>query len=748
MPGSDAAASRDAAAERRVEHALASLDVRARVGQLNQRLLGWQAMERGPHGPRPTRLLLEEVERWSGLGAMYGLLRADAWSGRHWANGIRPEERAEAIALVSMIASDASPVGIRPLIVEEAPHGHQGLGGVTLPVNLAVAATWDPALLAEASAAVATGLAASGVHIALVSGLDLLRDPRWGRAEECFGESAHLAAEFTRALVLGMQGERRSRLGADGVAVVLKHLAAQGEAVGGRNGQSAVIGPRDLRELHLAMVRAGVAAGALGFMAAYNDIDGVPCCANHDLLTGYLRHECGFDGIVMADGLAVDRLAAMTGDVPTAARAALLAGVDLSLWDEGFTHLAELAEREERVAAAVDVACRRVLRLKDRFGLLAPAPEPASVGSQLRADETSQRIELATRRTEDASRRLAQSALVLLHDPAGTLPLSAGELGTVVVAGPFAEDVAAFLGDYVPPLPRTAPPGLSGALREALPAARVLVVDDPVAWAAVLRDADAVIVALGGTSHRSYEDDFADNGARVGGDSRATCGEGADLADVSMPDGQDELLASVRAVTSSPIVAVVVAGRPHVLTGVVAHADAVLWAGYPGPWAGEAIAAAILGRAEPSGRLPMTLPRHPSAVPVRHDDRHPPEGVYLDAPEPVLFGFGHGLRYRDVAVTALTACVEGPRVTVEAVLRNRSGETARAVVPLLAHRRGGEVLPRLRELLAFRALDVPAGEPLTVRWELSAQDCFAAGHGPTARTLLEVDGLTIEIRPT
>ena len=265
------------------------------------------------------------------------------------------------------------------LLSEEAPHGHQALGGTLLPVNLAVAAGWDPALLAEAAAAVAAELAASGVHLALVSALDLLRDPRWGRAEECFGEDPLLAAELTRALVVGMQGSDRGAVGRGGVAIVLKHLAAQGEAVGGRNGQSAVIGPRDLRELHLPAVRAALEAGALGFMAAYNDIDGVPCCANRDLLTGFLRAECGFDGIVMADGLAVDRLTAMTGDATAAAVAAIEAGVDLSLWDESFGLLEQAATEDPRVAELVDTACRRVLTLKQRFGLLAdslPAATP------------------------------------------------------------------------------------------------------------------------------------------------------------------------------------------------------------------------------------------------------------------------------------------------------------------------------------------------------------------------------------
>jgi beta-glucosidase len=723
------------APEPEVERALAALDDRARVGQLNQRLYGWQAVERVPGGFRPTDALLAEVERWSGLGAVYGLFRADAWSGRTWADGIRPEERAEVAALVADTAAAASPAGIRPLVVEEAPHGHQALGGALLPTNLTVAAAWDPDLLAEAAEAVADGLAASGVHLALVSALDLLRDPRWGRCEETLGEAPHLAAALCDALVRGMQGPDRARVGAGGVAVVLKHLAGQGEAVGGRNGQSAVIGPRDLRELHLPAVRAGVAAGALGVMAAYTDIDGVPCCADPDLLTGYLRGELAFDGVVMADGLAVDRLVAMTGDVPSAGRAALLAGVDLSLWDEGFTTLADQAAEDADVAAAVEAACRRVLTLKHRFGLLGPG-DPA-------ASDDRERLVLATSRTHRLSRRLADAALVLLHDPARTLPLDPGALGRVVVAGPFADDVTALLGDYVPPLPEPAPSGVGGALRAALPGAEVLV--RPAPTADDLAGADAVVVVVGGTSHRSFTDTFAANGAVATGATRATCGEGVDRADVTLPDGQDALVADLRRSAGCPVVAVVVAGRPHVLTEVQAHADALLWAGYPGPSGGAAVADALLGRTEPAGRLPMTLPRHAAAVPVRHDDRHSAAGVYQDAPEPVLHPLGHGLHYRDVRVTDLRATVRGDRVDLEADVAGAPGGPASLVLPVLAHRAGGTTQPRQRELVASRRATVPPGGT-TVRWDLAVADCFADGARPGARTTFHLDDCTAEIR--
>lgn len=220
------------------------------------------------------------------------------------------------------------------------PHGHQALDGTLFPVNLGVGATWNPDLMQRASSYIASEIRSRGAHIGLVSALDILHDPRWGRSEECFSEDPYLAARFTEAAVRGMQGTTPEMLaGSDKVAVVLKHLCAQGTAQGGRNAGPAAIGERELREIHLPGASAGAKAGAAGFMAAYNEIDGIPCHANHALLTGILREEWGFEGIVMADGVAVDRLVALTGSHESAAALALSAGVDLSLWDTAFSTL-------------------------------------------------------------------------------------------------------------------------------------------------------------------------------------------------------------------------------------------------------------------------------------------------------------------------------------------------------------------------------------------------------------------------
>ncbi|MGW6505823.1 glycoside hydrolase family 3 protein [Nonomuraea angiospora] len=228
---------------------------------------------------------------------------------------------------------------------------------------------------------------------------------------------------------------------------------------------------------------------------------------------------------------------------------------------------------------------------------------------------------------------------------------------------------------------------------------------------------------------------------------RGTAGEGVDLAVFALPGDRDDRVADVRARAGCPVVAVVVAGRPHVLTGVLAHTDALLWAGYPGPHGGHAIADALFGGYEPVGRLPFTAPAHPGAVPVRHNDRHPAADVYRDAPDPVLFPFGHGLRYRAVLFDRLTAEAGADTVRVSVEVANPGGNAAEVVVPLFGRRTGGRVLPRLRELLAFRRVTVPAGARTAVVWDLPAARCFAEGAAGRARTDLYVADLHETIRP-
>lgn len=708
-----------------VDRLIDSMSFTQKVGQLNQRLFGWKSVERNAAG----RLVAsdefkQEIDRWGGLGALYGLLRADPWSGQHWDNGIRPEERPEAVAVVQQTVLERGAHGIGVLLSEEAPHGHQALGGAVLPTNLGLGATFDSQGVQEAEAAVAAELAASGIHIALVSGLDIARDPRWGRCEECFGEDPLMASRMCEAIVTGMQGEHRSKVGRGGVAVVLKHLAAQGEAVGGRNGQSAVLGPHDLHEIHLPPVAAGVRAGALGFMAAYNDIDSVPCCANPWLLEDYLRDQLGFDGIVMADGLAVDRLEDMAGSIPAAGRAALLAGVDVSLWDEGFARLEEYVD-DEQVAAAVDTALRRVLELKAMFGLLPEDGADTAAIAMPDADAIAQ----ATADGREQAKRMAREAITLINDGRSAVTLDSirgvltdAQAGPVIVAGPFADDFGCFLGDYTAPLPADEQSSIYRQLVARLGKDRVCLAAKPSdvsadRWAS----AAAVVFVCGSTSERSYDSEFDDNGAaKAVAEYGATCGEGVDLSDIRLPWHQDEMLDEVVALTTAPVVSVVVCGRAHVLTHVIGQSAVTIWVGYAGQYGPQAVADVLIDGAGLPGRLPVTLPAHPAAIPVRYNDRQSAAHVYKDAAEPVLREFGYGAgSLAGVTFSGMHADAESRANEVLVQVTAHAGDHKTAgSVNLFAHVSGGRRIPRLAVLVDSVALTLEAGESHAVSFSV------------------------------
>lgn len=708
-----------------VDRLIDSMSFTQKVGQLNQRLFGWKSVERNAAGRLvASDELKQEIDRWGGLGALYGLLRADPWSGQHWGNGIRPEERPEAVAVVQQTVLERGAHGIGVLLSEEAPHGHQALGGAVLPTNLGLGATFDPQGVQEAEAAVAAELAASGIHIALVSGLDIARDPRWGRCEECFGEDPLMAARMCEAIVTGMQGEHRSKVGHGGVAVVLKHLAAQGEAVGGRNGQSAVLGPHDLHEIHLPPVAAGVRAGALGFMAAYNDIDSVPCCANPWLLKDYLRDQLGFDGIVMTDGLAVDRLEDMAGSIPAAGRAALLAGVDVSLWDEGFARLEEYVD-DEQVAAAVDTALRRVLELKAMFGLLPEDGADTAAIAMPDADAIAQ----ATADGREQAKRMAREAITLINDGRSAVTLDSirgvltdAQAGPVIVAGPFADDFGCFLGDYTAPLPADEQSSIYRQLVARLGKDRVCLAAKPSdvsadRWAS----AAAVVFVCGSTSERSYDSEFDDNGAaKAVAEYGATCGEGVDLSDIRLPWHQDEMLDEVVALTTAPVVSVVVCGRAHVLTHVIGQSAVTIWVGYAGQYGPQAVADVLIDGAGLPGRLPVTLPAHPAAIPVRYNDRQSAAHVYKDAAEPVLREFGYGAgSLAGVTFSGMHADAESRANEVLVQVTAHAGDHKTAgSVNLFAHVSGGRRIPRLAVLVDSVALTLEAGESHAVSFSV------------------------------
>ncbi|WP_238431283.1 glycoside hydrolase family 3 N-terminal domain-containing protein [Streptomyces cavernae] len=709
------------------------MTLKEKTGQLNQRMYGWDAYRRTPDGGfELTEALYAETERFAGLGALYGLLRADAWSGVDHSTGPDAGHGAALADLVQRHVVERSRLGIPALFVEEVPHGLMALDGTVLPVNLTVGATWDPPLYQRAAAHAAAELRARGGHVALVSALDIARDPRWGRTEECFGEDPYLAGRLTEALVRGMQGEPAGADGffaADKAPVVLKHFAGQGATVGGRNSAESELGPRELHEIHLPAARAGIRAGAAAVMAAYNQVDGLPCAGNRALLTDVLRRRWGFDGLVMADGLAVDRLARITGDKVSAGALALGAGVDLSLWDEGFTHLEEAVRRGLVSEATLDAAVARVLRLKFRLGLF----EQPYAGHRAIPDPDHGR-ELST--------ALARAAVTLLHNDGGDLPITPA-VSRIAVLGPHAATTAHQLGDYTAPQRPGAGTGVLDGLRRLAPDSVgirhsrgcALTGDDrsgipeAVALAAA---SDLAVLVLGGSSARAPGTDFAANGAALTPVSEMTCGEGVDLAGLRLGAAQYALLDAVTA-TGTPTVVVLVQGRPHAVPEAADRAAALLTAWYPGPWGGEAIARVLLGHAEPAGRLPVSVPRSAGQLPVYYNHKDIEYGTYVDEGAEPLYSFGHGLSYTTFAygpprlVRHTAGQYTAGQHTVEVDITNTGRRHGRSVAQLYIRPLLTPVWPRTLELRAFQGVELAPGECRTITFRLGADQLAQVG---------------------
>ncbi|MFE9808804.1 glycoside hydrolase family 3 N-terminal domain-containing protein [Streptomyces sp. NPDC005548] len=757
----------------RVRDLLGRMTLPEKIGQVNQRLYGWQAYERTPDGHRLTDTFRDEVSAFGGMGALYGLQRADPWSGVGFEDGLDAHDGARMAQAVQRHAREDTRLGIPVLLVEEMPHGHQALDGTVLPVNLAVGATWDPPLYAQAVAGAATELRARGAHLALVSALDVVRDPRWGRTEECFTEDPYLAARMTEALV---EGARSS-----GVGVVLKHFAGQGASVGGRNSAATELGTRELHEIHLAAARAGVSAGAAGVMAAYNEFDGVPCVANRYLLTEVLRERWGFEGIVMADGGAIDRLVRLTGDPVAAGARALDAGCDLSLWDASFARLAEAVGRGLVAEERLDAAVTRVLALKFRLGLFEDEPA-ASVDSggvpagnalkgRFRKGSSGGPDDLAAGQGDVAGpvdlaglgERIARASVTLLVHEGDVLPLSSGT-SRIAVLGPNADAVAPLLGDYTAPQrPGTGVSILQGIRAAAGPGTEVtyaegcaLVGDDvsEVASAASLAAAaEVAVLVLGGSSARSGDTVFASNGAALAGSgppSGMTCGEGVDLADLSLPAGQRALLDAVSA-TGTPVVVVLVQGRPHAVPAPRSGAWALLSAWYPGPRGGRAVADVLFGNAEPRGRLPVSVPRSAAHLPVFYNAKDHRYRGYVDQSAEARHVFGHGLSYTTVEygmprLSRNRVTAGAPRLVCRVTVRNTGARTAHETVQLYVRRlSGGTAWPRIRELRGFVGLDIAPGTEADAVFDIGPDTLASVGRNH--ERVVEAGAVALETGP-
>ncbi|EGP4906975.1 glycoside hydrolase family 3 N-terminal domain-containing protein [Enterococcus faecium] len=718
----------------RVEDLLSRMNIAEKVGQVNQHLYGWECYEKNGDKIELTEKLKEHVKWGGGLGALYGLFRSDPWSKTDYKNGIPAKESWKVANLVQEYVLQHSRWKIPVLLVEECPHGHQGLDGISYPTNIGRGNTFNVALLEQTSRLMAKELAAKGVHLALVSTLDLAKDPRWGRTEECFGEDPILSARFSEAIIRGFQGEIISEKVSfldqtveeinkkkDQIGVVLKHCIAQGEALGGHNSGTVTIGRREFSDIYGPLLKS--TRNAVGVMAAYNDIDGVPCHINRALFEQTLRKEIGYQGIVMADGVALDRLSDVFTDKKTAAAYALAAGIDLSLWDETYTKIAEAIDDQVVDEQLLDQAVRRVLSVKFLLGLFEQpfANDPKEYWDHLM--EESEHLNLET----------AKESITLLKND-GILPLEQ-QVKNIAVIGPNAHDVYHLLGDYSAPqtedrLKKT----IVQEIKTEFPQSKVSYAqgcevrnqedqEEKLLEAVTLaQNSDVIIAVLGGSSARNFDMEFLRNGAVSSKGINMDSGENVDVASLSLGGYQEQLIEQLHQL-GKPIITILVQGRPYDLMKIESLTNAIATAWFPGQEGGKAIAQMISGRNNPSGRLSLSYPINSQQLPVYYYQRAASKQEnYYDLSGSPVYPFAHGLSYTTFEYSQMEVKTDIDKVIISIKVKNTgsvSGKTSTLVYVRLID---GAVIQRTKLLKAFRKDKLQSQEERLLVFELTSED--------------------------
>ena len=723
----------------RVERLLAAMTLEEKLGQLGSRWTGHEApaaaggadREQAPGegdeaAPQHNVAPMEDVFRRAGSppleeAARHGLGHLT----RIYGSGpVSVEEGAAELVRQQKVVVESSRFRVPAIVHEECLTGFTAFGATVYPAAIAWGATFDPDLVERMAAAIGRDMASLGIHQGLSPVLDVVRDYRWGRVEETIGEDPYLVAILGAAYVRGLQSA--------GPLATLKHFAGYSASRGARNHGPVSMGRRELADVILPPFETAVVlAGAGSVMNSYSDVDGVPAAADPWLLTEVLRDTWGFDGTVVSDYWAIPFLAAMHGVAAHEGEAgalALAAGLDVELPDTiGFgDRLAERVRRGETPEALVDRAARRVLEQKARLGLLDPDWTPeASVAS---AGE----VDLDSAANRALAREMAERSIVLL-DAGSALPLLSDGSGQgrpplrrLAVVGPCADDPRTFMGCYSFPnhvLPNHPGLGLGieiqsavEALRSELPDVEIVhepgcavVGDDRSGFAAAVdaaRDADVCVVMVG---------DLA------GLFGQGTSGEGCDAEDLRLPGVQAELLDELLA-TGTPVVVVVVSGRPYALGDVDGRAAALVQAFMPGEEGGAALAGVLTGRVCPSGKLPVQIPRHPGGQPSTY--LQPTLGATnagasnLD-PTP-LFAFGYGSSYTsfevsDLRVSSSEVPTDG-EFSVTVAVRNTGGRSGDEVVQLYLHDVVAQVTRPVRQLVAFSRVHLEPGEAVDLRF--------------------------------
>lgn len=701
------------------------------------------------HRPHPTEVYENEVKDLLSrmtVGEKLGQLQQLTWTGGTGPGGGQTEEveraaRAGLLGSVLNLHGAAHTNTLQRMAVEESRLGIPLVFGLdvihgfwtTFPIPLAQASSFDPEVAVRDAEVSAKEARSNGIRWTFAPMMDVTHEPRWGRIAESCGEDPHLNAVLAVAKTRAYQGDDLAA--DDRLAACAKHFVAYGGAEGGRDYNTVDVSEQRLRNLYLPPFKAAVDAGVATVMAAFNTVSGVPAHGNPHTMTGILKEEWGFGGVVVSDYTGVEELIAhgYAADGADAARLALTAGLDMEMVS---THIAGHGARlladglitEERL----DDAVARVLALKFALGLF---DDPYT--------DESAAVDEPTPTARAAARYTAARSMVLLKNDGGALPLDAAASGTIAVAGPFA-DHTDLHGTWAGPGCRRFPSvSLLDAVRAAAPAATVTHAGGGAeAVAAAARAADVTILAVG--------------------EEPGLSGEAAVRADIALPEGQAELIAAVAA-TGKPFVVVLLNGRPLTIGDWVDGVPAILEAWHPGIEAGHAIADVLFGAVTPGGKLPVSFPRAVGQIPVYynrentgrpHDPGSDEKYVsrYLDLADGPQFVFGHGLSYTTFTtgeprlgrpVVSVGELDDGTRIDVRVTVTNTGERTGDEVVQLYVHDPVASIAQPVRRLRGFERVTLAPGESRELAFTLGADDLGFWTNDQNGRYVIEPGAIDV-----
>ncbi len=632
------------------------------------------------------------------------------------------------------LAVTESRLGIPLLFGRDVVHGYRTI----FPIPLGLGATFNPTLVERLCEAAAAEAAEDGVDWTFAPMVDVTRDPRWGRIAESPSEDPFLMANMGAAMVRGFQGRDPSQPGR--IAACAKHFAGYGAAESGKDYNSTWIPEGQLRELHLASFRACVEGGVLTLMSGFNDLNGVPVTANELLLRRILKEEWGFEGFVVSDWSSSSELVThgLCQDEREAARTTLLAGLDMEMASKNYlNHLESLVAEDGSLLALIDDAARRVLRVKHRLGLF---DEPYVA-------ETSASVAVCAPHL-DLAKKAVHESVVLLKNDSEALPLAGFESANggkkkLALIGPLADDAKNQLGCWA----------FDGAVEHAVTLRSAL---------QARLGPDRVHYAPGVVDCRSHDTSGFDRAVQLAsdadvavvvlGEDASISGESKCRAFLDLPGAQHALLERL-AQTGTPIVLIVLAGRPLLLGSACELARAVLFAWHPGTQGGVGLTELLLGDVAPSGRLPTTFPRAVGQIPIYYASKNTgrpaptefqgiPEGTpldpkgfassYLDVEVSPLFPFGFGLSYTTFEYDELKVSPErgqlGTPVEVSVRVTNTGARAAEEVVQLYVRDVVASVVRPLRELKGFLRVHLAPGESREVRFTLTERELEFVGR--------------------